>query len=266
MRRIRPHLTFANVASSIALFVALGGGTAVALNGSNTVFSDDIVDNAVRTADVRDDNLAGGGLAASDLRAGSVGGSEVAADSLGAVDLAPGSVGSAEVADDSLAGVDVLDGSLGPAELAAIPAARATNSSNQSIPASTPTTISLDTEGFDTTNLHDTATNDSRLTAPITGVYQINGRVRWASGTNGNRELRIEKDRGQPLGKTIAREIDTASATDDLIQDVSTISFLAAGDYVELSVTQQNLTATAVNTNADPHVAPELSMAWIGSN
>ena len=42
MRRIRRHLTFANVASAIALFVALGGGTAIALNGTNTVQSDDL--------------------------------------------------------------------------------------------------------------------------------------------------------------------------------------------------------------------------------
>jgi hypothetical protein len=52
MRRIRKHLTFANVASAIALFVALGGGTAVALSGSNTVFSDDIVNGQVKPQDL----------------------------------------------------------------------------------------------------------------------------------------------------------------------------------------------------------------------
>ena len=51
-KRLRSHLTFANVASGIALFVALGGGTAVALNGSNTVFSDDIVNGEVKTPDL----------------------------------------------------------------------------------------------------------------------------------------------------------------------------------------------------------------------
>jgi hypothetical protein len=200
-----------------------------------------------------------------DLRAGSVGTSEVAADSLAATDLAPSSVGNSEVADNSLTGTDILDGSLAPADLGSIPAARATNSANQSIADSTATVISLDSEGFDTANLHDLALNNSRLTAPISGVYQINGRVRWANGAGGSRQLRIEKNLGQPLGKTIAKEIDTASATDDLTQDVSTISHLSAGDYVELGVTQQNLTATAVNTLADPHVAPELSMAWLGT-
>src|SRR4051812_13708812 len=99
MRHIRRHLTFANVASAIALFVALGGGTAVALTGSDTVQSDDlgpgsqvmapdvaanavngsdIVDNQVLSADVRNDTLAGGGLAAIDLRPNSVASSELA--------------------------------------------------------------------------------------------------------------------------------------------------------------------------------------------
>jgi hypothetical protein len=53
MRRVRQHLTYSNVISTLCLFLLLGGGTAVALSGSNTVFSDDIVNNQVRSADVR---------------------------------------------------------------------------------------------------------------------------------------------------------------------------------------------------------------------
>jgi hypothetical protein len=75
MRRIRQHLSFANVASAIALFVALGGGTAVALNGSNTVQSDDlgpgaqvkapdVAANAVNGANVKDGSLGIGDLSA----------------------------------------------------------------------------------------------------------------------------------------------------------------------------------------------------------
>jgi hypothetical protein len=65
MRRIRQHLSFANVASAIALFVALGGGTAAALSGHDTVQSDDlgpgaqvkapdVADNAVVSSDIKD--------------------------------------------------------------------------------------------------------------------------------------------------------------------------------------------------------------------
>ncbi len=63
-QRIRPRLTYANVMATLAVFLVLSGGTAVALNGSNTVQSDDlgpgaqvkapdVADNAVNSADIR---------------------------------------------------------------------------------------------------------------------------------------------------------------------------------------------------------------------
>jgi hypothetical protein len=76
MRRIRQHLR-SNIIGYVALFFALSTGSAVALSGSNTVFTDDIVDNQVYSADVRNDTASGGGLAALDLRPNSVGASEV---------------------------------------------------------------------------------------------------------------------------------------------------------------------------------------------
>jgi hypothetical protein len=105
MSRIRAHLTYANVIATIALFLVLSGGTAVALTGSNTVFSDDIVDDQVRSADVRNDTLSGGGLLAADLRAGSVRSSEVANDSLTGADIADGTLTGDDVDEFSLAQV-----------------------------------------------------------------------------------------------------------------------------------------------------------------
>jgi len=66
--RIRSHLSYANVMATIAVFLVLSGGTAVALSGSNTVQSDDlgpgaqvkaadVADNAVNGADVQDGSL-----------------------------------------------------------------------------------------------------------------------------------------------------------------------------------------------------------------
>ena len=55
----------------------------------------------------------GGGLAAADLKPGSVGTSEVTADSLGTGDLAPSSVGTSEVAANSLNGGDINESGLG---------------------------------------------------------------------------------------------------------------------------------------------------------
>jgi hypothetical protein len=70
MRPIRCHMTYANVVATLALFIALGGGTAAALSGSNTVQSDDlgpgaqvrapdVADNAVRSPDVINESLTG---------------------------------------------------------------------------------------------------------------------------------------------------------------------------------------------------------------
>jgi hypothetical protein len=70
---LRRRLSYANVTATLALFVALSTGGAYA---ANTVFSTDIVDNEVYSADVRNANLAGGGLGAIDLADNSVGTSE----------------------------------------------------------------------------------------------------------------------------------------------------------------------------------------------
>ena len=148
MRRIRSHLTYANVMVTLLAFVVLAGGTAFA---ANTVFSTDIVDgevkapdiasnaigsgkvgnNQVKSADVRDDSLTDGGLVAADLAAGSVAASELATDSIpadgtdgdgstklqkasvGSDELRADSVGSRNVQNDSLIGSDVLESSLG---------------------------------------------------------------------------------------------------------------------------------------------------------
>ena len=55
--RISEHIR-SNVVGYVALFFALSSGTAYALDGSDTVFSDDIVNNEVGTEDIMDDGLA----------------------------------------------------------------------------------------------------------------------------------------------------------------------------------------------------------------
>jgi hypothetical protein len=77
-------------AGVLALILVLTGGVAYA---ANSVSSSDIVNNEVYSADVRNDNLTGGGLAAGDLRAGSVESSEVANNSLTGADIGEATLG-----------------------------------------------------------------------------------------------------------------------------------------------------------------------------
>jgi len=123
MRSVRRRLTYANVISSLCLFLILAGGAAYA---ADTVFSEDIVDGEVKTADignnqvlsadVRDDTINNGGLSAADLGPDSVGSSEVDG-SLSGADINDGTLTSGDVAADTLTGADVADNGLTGADI-----------------------------------------------------------------------------------------------------------------------------------------------------
>jgi hypothetical protein len=101
-----------NVVGYLALFLVLTGGTAEALNGSNTVFSDDIVNGQVKTPDV--------GLkavTAPKLGLGAVRQAQLANGAVTGPKLAPNAVSSAKVIDGSLTGADVQNDSLTGADV-----------------------------------------------------------------------------------------------------------------------------------------------------
>ena len=93
------RLTYANVASTLALVIALGGGTAYA---ANTVFSTDIVDGQVKTVD-----LGKGAVTTPKLRAGAVTSTEVLDGTLSSTDLADNTVSSFDVSDGTLMSADI---------------------------------------------------------------------------------------------------------------------------------------------------------------
>jgi hypothetical protein len=73
MRRIRAKLTYANVMATLAVFLVLSGGTAVALHGHNTVQSDDLGPGAqVKASDVADNAVNGGNIANNSVTGGDV--------------------------------------------------------------------------------------------------------------------------------------------------------------------------------------------------
>jgi hypothetical protein len=59
--------------ATIAVFLVLSGGTALALNGANTVFSQDIVNHQVKTQDIRKGAITSGKIANGKLKAVDVG-------------------------------------------------------------------------------------------------------------------------------------------------------------------------------------------------
>ena len=89
MRRIRLHLTYANVVSSLALFLVIAGGAAYA---ANTVFSGDIVDGQVKTVDLANGavsvaKIADGGITGDKVKDGTLKGRDVEDNGLKGVDI-----------------------------------------------------------------------------------------------------------------------------------------------------------------------------------
>ena len=130
LQRVRSRLSYANVMSSFALFIALTTGGVYAANewtGANIVDGSltaaDLAVGTIGTLRVQDDSLQ-----AVDLKTNSVTASEVLDDSLGKADLGTGSVGwdeidsgsvtSSEVYDNSLYAADIATNSIGAPELA----------------------------------------------------------------------------------------------------------------------------------------------------
>jgi hypothetical protein len=126
------------------------------------------------------------------------------------------------------------------------------------------TPIAWTSASFDTDHLFDPAHN-TRLTAPISGVYQIDAGVRWAANPTGLRFLAICLN-GDTTGcfattNIGASEVQAVSDSGHLTQQTaSSLIELNAGDTVSAVVQQDsggNLAA-----NADP--ATFLSMTWVG--
>jgi len=124
MGRIRRHLSFANVISVIALFVALGGASYAAVTlPKNSVGPKQIKKNAVRGKHIKKNavtasKIRGNSVSSPKIADGSVFSADLADNSIGANDLADNSVGSGELADNSVGSGEITNGSVARADLA----------------------------------------------------------------------------------------------------------------------------------------------------
>jgi len=116
-KRLRAHVR-QNAVAWMALFVALGGTSYAAA----TVGSGQIVDDSIRTQDVRNDSSPGGGLLSRDIRnddqpGGGLGGPDIRPDSLSGSELKDLSVAGRELRGDSITSDKVAQNSLTGADI-----------------------------------------------------------------------------------------------------------------------------------------------------
>lgn len=138
--------------------------------------------------------------------------------------------------------------------------ARAYHSADQSISNNTSTVLALNSERYDTSAIHDTSTNNSRLTvtsAAGAGKYRITGQVAYDTNSTGERQTIIRLN-----GSTVIADDTRMAVTGDFtICIVSTTYSLAVNDYVELIAFQ--LSGGSLNVKSAAQYSPEFSLEKI---
>lgn len=128
------------------------------------------------------------------------------------------------------------------------PNVRAVNNTTQSIANNTITAISLQTEtaGFDSEAMHDTVTNNSRLTCVTAGKFLVIGNLAWAANATGYRVAFLKYNGSTYFAEDYRATLGAGDVTAQIV--VGLIS-LAVSDYVELWGVQTSLSGlNASNT------------------
>jgi hypothetical protein len=124
VKQIRKRLTYANVMSTIAVFLVVGGASALAASqlAKNSVGTKQLKNNAVTTSKIKKEAVAAakiknGAVGTSKLGAASVTGEKLAAGSVDASKIGKGAVTNEKLADNAVNGAKVADGSLSGADI-----------------------------------------------------------------------------------------------------------------------------------------------------
>lgn len=119
---------------------------------------------------------------------------------------------------------------------------------SQTISNATFTTVTFDSELFDTASMHDTSTNNSRITIPTgySGYYLFNLSLAWASsfGTGSPyapvRIILILYKNGVSLRELYDSDYGSTGSTDPTMPGMSAIVSASSGDYFEIQAYQNS--------------------------
>lgn len=138
------------------------------------------------------------------------------------------------------------------------PACKARRTSAQTIANSAATAIQFDaSDSFDTDTMHDTVTNNTRITVNTSGIYIVTGQIYFASSATGSyRVISIAKN-GTELASA-----NFGAGTDRRCTLTYIDAAANATDYYELLAFQDS--GGNLNTSVVHGVTSEFSVAWLG--
>jgi hypothetical protein len=229
----------------VALFIALGG-VASGLPGHNTVNSRDVRDNQIRGKDIR-----ARAVASSELR--------------------DGGVQRADLANSAVGPEQILDGSIGPDQIGPVPAARVDTPQEagcvtQEIANNSSEVLQFSNELYDAGGIHSdppagcSTAQQSRLTAPINGIYAVQAGISWSNSDADIRQLSIVRPVEGAGAEVVAANSAQPSPVGGTSQAVGTQIALGAGDHLELRAGQVGGGTLRLGNSLDTYFA----MAWIG--
>lgn len=138
------------------------------------------------------------------------------------------------------------------------------HNANQSIANNTETTVAFNSERFDTASMHDTVTNNSRITIGTAGLYLVTFSGVWQAGADYTYIYVYPRMNGTvQIGVgTSTAPFNSASIRHHSL--LTTVYKFAAGDYVEIRAAQANSAAAARTLDSIGNGSPEFSATWIG--
>lgn len=120
-------------------------------------------------------------------------------------------------------------------DLSAPPMCRVTASSTSTVSNATWTLIAFDGETFDAQAMHSTSTNNSRIYAPVAGIYFVQCVTGWTEDVDNVRSIQIRKNAaGSSSGGTKINQMQVpATSPGNTTVHVSDMVELAVNDYLE---------------------------------
>lgn len=150
----------------------------------------------------------------------------------------------------------IADGAVGVSKLGQVPAVRVTRTNVLTVNNNQITYVPFESELFDTAGIWSSG-SAQYLTAPVSGIYQVNASVVWESSGSGNRGLYVE-DNNFDIIASDSRPGDGIGTA----LNISTMTHLSAGDTLRMAVDQNS--GGSLELNALQH-SPEFSMHFVSN-
>ena len=138
----------------------------------------------------------------------------------------------------------------------------ARNSSGQNVNAFSTAVLGFDTDEYDPYTMHDVSSNNSRIYAPVSGIYYVSCTMQWTTTAAGTMGMTINR---VTTGPTTAGLLNTYSYTSGATINYgingTRLTFMLEDDYVE--VTALNGTSATATVQGGTAYTPVFSLALI---